>query len=714
MASSTSTTTDTTTTDTATTDTTPNLSINITSTAPNLGVQKFGPLEVGSTHTLTWSSTSASTCSAAGDWSGSKEISGSESFTEIYSGTKTYTLTCNAEGTNSISKSVSLEAIPKSGSAIDPYYQSIIPESLPAAPTNYVYFNKDTRVQGQLEGLSHESTEAIGAGKFIFNRVYRPFKHGLQWGEQFGVFGSWLSAYGANSIEGGLWVNPKTTGPEYFPTLHLSGIGDAYHACNDLTSGFTGMYEVSLADKWLTMIQISNKIIAFPGHNIAFDKDQNRHESDNGIWIGQGWTYLNLAHPRDYKFWISFIESYDYQGPVNGYMPEHWNWIDPEKIDDGSHAARVLQQNQDEGGYGTFATKGSSPNGSNGNERIGLQGLSLGNDIYFVPTHKLPLYKNREYLLQHPQSISQSTMESYSTSLRNNSLSDTLIGSTVKIYEDVYKSTHNQLKMVEQINDSEHRFMIEPSYNIGFEGSLGYVDWGFLNTDGDVIPAKKAAAQNQNGYLFVRKLTDKWVVEDGASTDYKNHPNQYQTEIIDNPDATLRVPNITHKFFSYKEKDASNSEFSNWDTTGMTRYTVTLQNGAVVTYVWFKFIEQPAVLTAKQNHPETYTDAYLQSLQTYIENLHTNINNHSTINPNKPTFINYRGAVNPDNKDPHLVKLDPAHLVDQIEGKKVGYVPIVISLYYAENYSENGVGKVSEPNETCTNAKWTDTYYPDF
>ena len=53
-------------------------------------------------------------------------------------------------------------------------------------------------------------------------------------------------------------------------------------------------------------------------------------------------------------------------------------------------------------------------------------------------------------------------------------------------------------------------------------------------------------------------------------------------------------------------------------------------------------------------------------------------------------------------------------MVDQIEGKKIGYVPIVISLYYAENYSNNCDVKVSAPNPECTNAKWTDTYYPDF
>ena len=88
------------------------------------------------------------------------------------------------------------------------------------------------------------------------------------------------------------------------------------------------------------------------------------------------------------------------------------------------------------------------------------------------------------------------------------------------------------------------------------------------------------------------------------------------------PDEVVRAPSVTHKFFSYKERDASHSDFQNWDTTGKTKYQRLLQNGSTAAYVWFKFIEQPAVKTARQNHADIYTDAYLDKLQSYIENLH--------------------------------------------------------------------------------------------
>ncbi len=588
---------------------------------------------------------------------------------------------------------------------IDGWYGTKTPSFLADAPSSYELFDEseNLRINGQLEGLDHEPTDSPGAGKLIFNRVYRAFKHGLEWGEQFGVFGSWLGSFGANSIEGGLWVNPKTAGPYYYPTLHLAGIGDQYHACSDVQMG-SGLYERIVADKWLHMFQISNTVLTIPGSNIAFDMEQDPFDMENGIWVGWGWSYLNLDHPRGYKFWLSYIESYDYQGPINGYVPEYFNWVDPEKVEEGSYAQGLAEYGDD---FGTFATKGSNANYGNGNENYVNGLLRLEDDLFYVPIPHLPIQKEREYLIAHPQNVAQSAMEAYSESIKSNTLSNPLIDSTNKLYESVYESSHNQLKIVEDIGGEEHRYYIKPSYRIGFEDHLGYVQWDFSSE------TTKNAQKNANGYAYVRKLNEKWQVEDGADQNYKNHPHQYQTELIEAPDSLIRAPKKNHKFFSYKERDTTNPEFANWNIGERTRYQKLLQNGATATYVWFKFIEQPAMLTAKQNHSETYTDEYLQSLQTYIENYHSSINKASGDNPSEPVVINYRGANNPDNEDPHLVKIDPGQLIDQPAGFEVGYVPIVISVYHPEAYSSNGIGLESAPHSECTNAKWTDTYHPD-
>lgn len=207
------------------------------------------------------------------------------------------------------------------------------------------------------------------------------------------------------------------------------------------------------------MIQISNQVLTVPGVNIAFDMEQQPYENDNGIWIGSGWSHLNLDHPRNFKFWMSFIESYDYQGPINGYMPEHFNWIDPEKISQGSYAQRKADYGND---FGTFATRGSNANWGNGNERIGLSAHSLGDGRYYVPVANLPDVKEREYLLTHPQSIEIIAMEALSASLRANTLTESLIPTSDRTLINIYQSTHNQLKLIEDIDAQEHRFMIVP------------------------------------------------------------------------------------------------------------------------------------------------------------------------------------------------------------------------------------------------------------
>jgi len=651
-------------------------------------------VDVLSEFTLSWSSTGADSCTASGDWNGSKSTEGKESFSEASYGEKTYVLTCiGIGGESSASQNVDILSY-----SLDVYYGTKIPTFVPDSPAEFELFTATVEVLGQAEGLDHQPTAAEGAGKFIFNRVYRSFKHGIENGQQFGIFGSWLMSYGNNSIEGGLWVNPKTAGPQYYPTLHLAGIGDTYHSCNDVAVG-SGLYERILGDKWLSMLQLSNRVLTVPGVNIAFDMEQEPFENDNGIWVGYGWSYLNLDHPSGFKFWLSFVESNNYQGPINGYIPEHFNWVDPAKIVDGTY---VQNKQEAAGNFGTFATMGSNKDYATGNERINLQAYQLDDETYYVPIDQYPNVKKREYVIAHPQSITQAKMEEYSNALKSGTSNTALISAESLVFNSIYKSTHNQLKLREIVNGAEHLNMIEPAYEVGYEGSLGFVDWSYSTEE------EKARLQSENGYIYVRKTGEKWDASDADP----NHDHSYKTELVQSPDNMNRAPRVNHTFFNYKERDTSHPDFKNWDVTGKTRYKTVLQNGATVTYVWFKFIDQPAMKSAQQNHPEIYTNDYLVQLQLYIENLHKMTIDHSTESPEGSVFIDHNSDSNPDNEDFHLASIDPAQLVEAHEEKEVGYVPVVISVYHPEEYSSNGSGLVTEPAEDCKNSQWTDTYFP--
>lgn len=653
--------------------------------------------------TLTWQSRYAASCIGEGAWQGSKTLSGSEQITETELGAKRYILRCSGD------KGTTESAIEANVIAqdVDAYSGTKVPSYMPAPPNDFELFDNSDglSITGGPEGFNHQATESPGAGKFIFIRVHQATRHGLEWGEQFGWFGSWLSSFGVNSIEGGLWQNPKTAGPYFYPTLHIAGVGDAYHACSDVQMG-SGLYERIVGDRWLAMLQISNRVLTVPGSNIGFDMEQAPFDDDNGIWAGWGWSYLTFNHPQNFKFWMSFVETQDYQGPINGYVPEYFNWVDPEKISQGSFG-ETLENYGDN--FGSFATKGSQANYGNANEYYVTGTLKITDDLFYVPLPKFPSVKEREYILAHPQSISQASMDVYSAALHDGSLESALIPTENRAFDGIYQSTHQRLKIIEDKAGEEYRYIVTPDYQVGFDAHLGYVDWDFSNAE------QKNLNEQSNGYGYVRRLETKWQVEEGMSPDdpYNLHPHQYNTEIVAAPDDVIRVPRKEHRFFSYKERDTSHPDFENWKIGDRARHHTLLQSGATATYVWYKFVEQPAMLTAVQNHPETYTPEYLEGLQSQIESLHQLINTHSTPQPTEPVFINYRGAPMPDNKDPHLAKIDPGQLVKPLPGYEVGYVPVIISVMHPEAVSSNGAGLESAPDVDCTNTTWTDTYYPD-
>ena len=68
-------------------------------------------VEVGSPITLTWSSTNAQTCSATGDWSGSKAVSGNEVVTINKEGGNTFALNFSANNASSGSTSVEVTGV---------------------------------------------------------------------------------------------------------------------------------------------------------------------------------------------------------------------------------------------------------------------------------------------------------------------------------------------------------------------------------------------------------------------------------------------------------------------------------------------------------------------------------------------------------------------------------------------------------------------------
>ena len=68
-------------------------------------------LYVNESLTLTWSSTNSSSCTAGGEWTGEKSVSGEESFTVVKDGQLTFSITCSSS-TSSATDDVAVNVKP--------------------------------------------------------------------------------------------------------------------------------------------------------------------------------------------------------------------------------------------------------------------------------------------------------------------------------------------------------------------------------------------------------------------------------------------------------------------------------------------------------------------------------------------------------------------------------------------------------------------------
>ena len=68
-------------------------------------------VEVGTAITLTWSSSNAQSCTASGNWSGTKTTSGNQEVTINNSGSNLYNLSCSGSSANSGSTSVQVNGV---------------------------------------------------------------------------------------------------------------------------------------------------------------------------------------------------------------------------------------------------------------------------------------------------------------------------------------------------------------------------------------------------------------------------------------------------------------------------------------------------------------------------------------------------------------------------------------------------------------------------
>jgi hypothetical protein len=107
--------------------------------------------------------------------------------------------------------------------------------------------------------------------------------------------------------------------------------------------------------------------------------------------------------------------------------------------------------------------------------------------------------------------------------------------------------------------------------------------------------------------------------------------------------------------------------------------TLELEDGAVVSYRWYRFVDQPAVAQLTKEYPHVFTVPELARLQAAVVQMHTHWGAATT--RTRP-FLKH--------DYPKLVGLESALFVTPPEWARVGYVPVAVGLEYPAR-APNGV-----------------------
>lgn len=132
-------------------------------------------IAVGESAMITWSVTDALSCTASGDWSGEKALSGAESTGVLtLRRTYTYTLICTGTGTTVQSASLSvIDPIPPSVSVISPLSNTTVPRTLmlEADATDNL---GTTTVQFQVNGINVGPKDPLAPYKVLWDTTIFP------------------------------------------------------------------------------------------------------------------------------------------------------------------------------------------------------------------------------------------------------------------------------------------------------------------------------------------------------------------------------------------------------------------------------------------------------------------------------------------------------------------------------------------------------------
>lgn len=425
---------------------------------------------------------------------------------------------------------------------------------------------------------------------------------------------TWASVF--QTVEGGLgyWAgNHFRYGPPKFSM-------NATPQCYDYEVGSPGWSffysNEALPDNRLGIAQLSNRLL-IPPDALPF---QGR---PNGEFFGYTWMALPFTDPTTGdpptgdQSWTCFLSADNFKGPIAYYIPETWS-----KMGKLFKYPFIY-------GRGLDARPGLMGGGAmeiNTVPRFDARDRD-GTRYSKIPKLQFPVDKSgRAYLVQDVTYYSKKALYDAFKSWRDGGKACSGIFDKkgawkpkLNTHTSRYKQAGQKITGVERVFDTRI-----------FEGNVWGLEW-FKN---DISPTGKFPQ-------FYKEVGRERVAVPAA-----------------------KVPAETGLLKQKFEQAKAGVPYTSPDTSAWTKpgpkvgpYTVELVDGSLVTYSWYRFVDQPSFQQYQ------WSDEKKKKLQAFVEKLHA-------------SWPIDRDYMAPPTRG-KLVSLDPALLVTPPKGLEVGYVPIV-------------------------------------
>lgn len=524
-------------------------------------------------------------------------------------------------------------------------------------------FGIDLKAQVQASGYAFNyferewfSSNENGAGYSFYTSVY-PIMQQYPGPSNFqlGLTSTWMTPLTTNNepegfyntIEGGLgWWHDTRFGTAT-PKFIMGGVANGFSqwangpgaGSSDLLAN--GQRDWSVPGGKYGIAQLSNQLLWAPdGLNMA--------QGANGEYLGYGYHPLPLTDVMqttngvDFvtgnQCWTLFLNTSNFKGAVAFFIPKFWTEtaLNNPNLEGLFLDQRPTDKNQ------AFAIEYA--------EAPALIGYDTNGDAY---AHLLPL--------SFPATTNNSTelvkeIKVYTKNAKWDAVENWFNGGAVA-------PTQFQANGIENVF-----FNVSSGVDGHIKTNLGNPLEAAIDMSGFATKTN-SADQTIAGFSFD---TNQVTSQDGMFVMpefYKLNPNGEWLPITENeiPTATglvVNTPDITQRpeitYVTPKEADCHIQDpQSPWNSPGPSAgpFTVSLGDGSKLTYYWYKFIDQPAIIHA--NLPTNMRE----NLQTRVEQIHTHWSHTDNYLPNISSG--------------ELVDLDGGQIVAPPAGMEIGYVPIV-------------------------------------